>query len=248
MTNQIVPQQQTSALAEFGGRDAIREMADRLQKMLPGAAKFTPAEALTVAQVAIAHRLDPFNGEVWGLKAESGQWYGVMVGIKGLRKHAREQMTAEGGVYWTELQRIDPAEINAEPTAIAYRCIIRDTVTVQAWGRSVNILTTAGVPYADAVKMLGPAPQTIGHGTFKAGERSKMPPHQCARKRAEADAIRQRFDVRFMGADVAESDEPGEIIDAQAIEYQPEPQTAEPAAPAPKPSQQQLLNELGFGS
>ena len=66
MTSQIVPSN-GKTLAAFGERDDIRERKDRLVKMMPGTVRLNDQEALTVAQVAVAHGLDPFNGEVWGL-------------------------------------------------------------------------------------------------------------------------------------------------------------------------------------
>lgn len=189
-----------NAVALFGARDDIREMADRLMKMMPGTTNLTQGEALTVAQIAVAHGLDPFNGEVWGIKGENGKWYGVMVGIKGLRKKARHEAAENNSTFWTEFRLVKPETYDAPPKAIVYECILRDTASVQAYGKSINMLTTAGMPYQEAIKVLGPAPQFVGIGIATPDERSKMGIHQRARKRAEADAIKQAYDVNFSGA------------------------------------------------
>ena len=63
----------SNQLATFGDRDDVKEMGERLQKMMPGAVRYNESEALTVAQLAVAHGLDPFNGEIWGIKAENGK-------------------------------------------------------------------------------------------------------------------------------------------------------------------------------
>ena len=189
------------SITHYGRRDDIKELANRLQKMMPGAARFTEAEALTVAQIAIAHGLDPFNGEVWGIKyekpANSGNWVwaGTMVGVKGLRKAARRQ-----GNYWTEFRRVEPKQYNAADSAVVWECHLRDTDRVMAYGKSINALTSSGMPYSEAVQMLGPAPVYIGIGIATPDERSKMSIHHRAKKRAEADAIKQAYDVQFGGA------------------------------------------------
>lgn len=246
MTTQIVPSNGNS-LAAFGERDAIREMTDRLIKMLPGTVRLNQQEALTVAQVAVAHGLDPFNGEVWGLKGENEKWYGVMVGIKGLRKCARRQADQEGGTYWTEIRRVEPKQYGAQDNAVVYECRVRDTITTQAYGKSLHTLTSAGIPYAEAVRMLGDAPVVIGVGIATPDERSKMSLHARAKKRAEAEAIRQRFDVQLMG--VQYTDTSDDIPEDANIPDAIEGEFVQPSAEMPaanKPTEAQIMLDLGY--
>jgi hypothetical protein len=239
------PTKGNSSLAVFGGRDQIREMAERLRTMMPGTTNLTAGEALTVAQIAVAHQLDPFNGEVWGLKGDNGKWYGVMVGIKGLRKAARNQAVGEGGSFWTEFRRVEPGAYNVSRAgAVVYECYLRDTVHVQAWARSIHELTGVGVPYAQAVEALGPAPHVKGVGIAYADERSKMEIHARARKRAEADAIKQRYDLQFAGAainiDDDDDQEPGDVVIGEYRE------AANVPSIAPRRSETEILTDLGF--
>lgn len=199
MTNELAVSHH-SALASFGDREAVKEIGERLRKMMPGTESFTESEALTVAQIAVAHDLDPFNGEVWGIKG-NGKWYGVMVGIKGLRKAARRKMLETNGSYWTEFRLVDAKSYDVSVKgAVAYECILRDTETNNAWAQSVKSLRDAEIPYADVIDMLGKSPSVTGVGIGEPSERSKMGIHARAKKRAEADAIKQRFDVEFQGA------------------------------------------------
>lgn len=227
------------ALAELQSRDTLKEIADRLRKMMPSAQSFTEGEALAVAQVAAAHGLDPFTGEVWGLKSQDGKWYGVTVGIKGYRKAARREAAREDAPYWINIYLIDPAEVSEKPGAVVYRADLRDTRTMQAYGKTLNILTTSGVPYKDAIQMIGPAPVVYGIGIATPDERSKMALHARAKKRAEADALKQRYDLHFSGAEVedvtAADEEPAfttEFVTGEVVEEK-------------KPEAQALL-ELGF--
>ena len=81
MNNAIVGTSYTTSI-QFGSRDEIKELADRLVKLMPGGQNYTPSEALTLAQIAVAHDLDPFNGEVWLIKnEETGKVYGALIGL-----------------------------------------------------------------------------------------------------------------------------------------------------------------------
>jgi hypothetical protein len=239
-----------NSLVQFGDRDQVREMAERITKMMPGTTKLNATEALTVAQIAVAHGLDPFNGEVWGLKGENDKWYGTMVGIKGLRKAAKRQADAENGTYWTEPpKRVDPKTYNLPDTAVVYETWLRDTVTMQAYGKSLYTLTQAGIPYAEAIRMIGNAPVCVGVGVATPEERSKMGLHARAKKRSEADAIKQRYDVTFVGVQYTEA---AEDLPADAVV--PEVQDGEYTQTVPEPTEtekrtaDQILMELGVSN
>jgi len=212
----------------YGNRNEVKDLAERLQATIPGGRKMAPEEAKTLAQIAVAHGLDPFNGEVWVIPGS-----GAMVGIKGLRKAARKQAREEGGSYWTEITRVEPEKYNAPKDAVVYECVLRDSVTMQAWSKSINMITTSGVPYQDAVAMIGKPPVYIGIGIANQAERSKMEIHQRARKRAEADATKQRYDVDF-GAEFS-ADEPDavEFVDTVVTEVAPRPAA-------------EIITELGY--
>lgn len=244
MTNEITTT--NGAMTVFGTRDEIKEMAERLQAMMPGTTRLDATEARTVAQIAVAHGLDPFNGEVWGIKGENNKWYGVMVGIKGLRKAARREADRNGSNYWTELRQVKPETYNANAGAIVYECILRDTASVQAYGKSINILTSSGMPYKEAVEVLGPAPKYVGIGIASPDERSKMGIHQRAKKRAEADAIRQAYDVNFTGASVLGDSIPD---DAQPVGFADDdaPQAIEAQyRDEPAMTASEALRDLGY--
>ena len=216
-------------LALYGNRSDVREFAERLKVTLPGASKLSGGEVTALAQLSVAHNLDPFNGEAWMIPGS-----GLMVGIKGLRKAAQRQAREENGSFWTDINRVEPEKYNAPKTAIVYECILRDSVTTQAWAKSINTLTTAGIPYTEAIEMLGKAPCKLGIGIATPDERSKMDIHQRSRKRAEADAIKQRYQVDF-GEQVAYSDEEPvqEYVETTVTEVAPR-------------TNEQIITELGY--
>jgi hypothetical protein len=239
-------------LSTFGGRDEIKELGFRLQKMMPSAQSFTADEALAVAQIAHAHALDPFNGEVWGIKRQdTGQWYGVMVGIKGLRKCAHRAAAEENSSYWLDFVPADPKKYQAtQEGAIVYECHLRDAANMQAYGQAVHSLTDSGIPYKEALEMVGPAPVVVGIGIAWPAERSKMGLHQRAKKRAEADALKTRYDVDFGSGVKFTVEDQEDVINTEAQdipEITPDAFDQGVEKDFPKQSVGQNLSELGFG-
>lgn len=190
---EITLSQKETRIAPWGDRSEIREIARRVQLMAPGAKKLNENEALALAQGAVAHGLDPFNGEIWYIPGS-----GLMAGIKGLRKAARLQID---GNFWTEFDEItNPDErvlLMIPDGALAYRCIIRDSDTIRSYSEGWKELNEAGVPVEIIPDLLGRKPYTPGVGYLKKGEATKMDPAQVAMKRAEADALKRRFDLPF---------------------------------------------------
>lgn len=199
----------------YGNRDQVREMEDRVLAMIPGAKNYTPAERRALSQLAVAHDLNPFNGEVWVIPGS-----GTTIGIKGLRKLAHRQIQEVGGNFWTEYVEItDEAQRKRwriEPGDLAFEARLYDSATIRTYTETIKMLTSAGVPWDAVSKMIGVKPFSSGVGVLRAGEKTKMPPVQNAQKRAEAHALKQRFDVPF-GVKVADEDT-GEIIDGEARE------------------------------
>ena len=240
------------SLTKFGDREEIRELADRLKMMMPGGVQYTQSEALTLAQIAIAHDLDPFNGEAWLIKDnESGKVYGALIGIKGFRKHAKRQANYWGWGQNGGFERItDPrklTEYNVQETSIVYEYHIMDEVTLEAYTHNLTNMVKGGVPLEVAQKIMGPAPITLGVGVWTPGERTKMKPHQCAMFRAEKDALKRRFDVKFrveiegqiIPAEFAEEDQELEAERLEA-EYETGNGDDEPHSP------DEIMEELGY--
>ena len=193
MANDALATRKETRIAPWGDRAEIREIAQRVQLMAPGAKKLSENEALALAQGAVAHGLDPFNGEIWFIPGS-----GLMTGIKGLRKAAKNQIT---GNYWPEFSEItDPderARLFIPKEALAYRCLIRDSDTIRAYSEAWKHLAENKVPVKVIPTLIGEKPYTEGVGYYEVGEKTKMKPVQVAMKRAEADALKRRFDLPF---------------------------------------------------
>ena len=68
-------------LALLPDKQQLAEVNNRIKVMLPGGAKLSNEERFALAQIAVAHGLDPFNGEVWYIPSRgpmiSGDWKGA---------------------------------------------------------------------------------------------------------------------------------------------------------------------------
>lgn len=212
-------------LSALTSRDDIRELHERLGAMsLPGGARLAKNEVLALAQASLMHGLDPFNGEIWFIPGR-----GLMVGIKGLRRKAREQVKGAFWVNFVELTNPEQrARLSIADGALAFECHCYDSETIRTYTDSIAAFTAAGIPWEAVKKMVGDQPYTVGIGILRPGEQTKMERAQCAMKRAEADALKRRFDVGF-GVSV-ETDVPNDEgwVDGLAQEITDE---AEPEAP-----------------
>ena len=207
MTEEVkneIAKQNDHSLVQYGDTDEIHALGKRIRLMMPGGSHYTENEALMLAQLAIAHNLNPFNGEVWLIKnIKTGEALGAIIGIKGLRKQAKRQATNWGvGDNGGFRHIIDPEELkkyNCTSADTVYEYTMSDEVTQKRWIEGLTSLRAAKFDQNDAREMMGQNPPvTRGIGVFKAGDRSKMKPNQCAMFRAEKDALKRRFDVDFI--------------------------------------------------
>jgi hypothetical protein len=235
MDNALVVREDVS-LEAYGKVEKVREMTRRLMAMLPSAKDLGTAGAGALAQASLAMGLNPFIGQIWAIpqggRNKNGTYdtYGIMVGISGLRAKAHEQAKADGGMYSVHY-RIPRGE-EVEGLAINQGDIVRACDLVVSGRRARAHL-----------EMTKEVPRYTGIGVYRKGERTKMNPLQVARKRAEAEAIKQAFDVplSFVSG-------PGNVTDIE-IEDEPERYTEHGEGlvnGASKKSADDALGDLGF--
>lgn len=249
-----------SAVSPWATRPDVREMIERIKTMLPGGQKLSGVEVAGLAQAALAHNLDPFNGEIWCLPGK-----GLMAGIKGHRRAAHEQINREAngsGNYYVEFYvlNIDEMTLYKIPRrALAFRARLHDSQTTRTYVENIERLLKAGMPWEIVSKIMGDQPFNDGigyampdhpdsdckacHGTgtimnkwgkqvnCECFEESKMSMVQRAQKRAEAEALKRRFDLPFTMAIGVNGD--ADVIDAEFAvhpESVPERDTAEAQA------------------
>ena len=225
----------SSALSPFGTREEVRELMVRMQTMLPGGMKLNKGEITALAQASVAHGLDPLNGEIWIIPGR-----GVMIGVKGLRKKARQQVQ---GNFWIDFREItDPDTMQrwgVPDKALAFEARLFDTENIRTYVETVERMTKAGIPWDGVKGMLGERPYTTGIGFGNTGEPTKMSRVQCAMKRAEADAIKRRFDVPFgvsVETDAEDSEFSGGWVEGTVMEINAEsPNNGQPEPPPTKP-------------
>ena len=229
MTQEIIVREngnRRTKLAPFGSSAEIRELAKRIlaagtvNLQGGGSRKLLPVEAAMLASVCIAHGLDYFLGEVYGMLDKDGN-FKVGAGRDAWVKAANKSMEKNGGgnFWFDERQIIDPAELMAlhiPAGAIAYEMFLRDTISIREYSMSVERLSTAGAPWNDIVAILGNRPGVSGIGWYQPGEKTKgqdtkFTPAERAKKRARMTALKAKFNLPF--------DEFGEGTDELSQDY-----------------------------
>jgi len=223
----------------------VASLSNRIRELMPGGGKLTPIEAQSLAQVALLHRLDPFNGEVWYLKDKNGNPIGLMAGSKGHRRAAHRQLDSEGGGnFWCEFDQLSPEEKKAlamPADALAFRCRLYDSIALRLYTEQVERLCKAGVPWESVKVMVGDRPVTVGYGFCTLGEPTRMKPAACGMKRAEADALKRRFDLPFGSAVGAAQDADADTVEGEYTTT-PEPESGkQPTAVSTRTAGSQAL-------
>jgi len=225
-------------LANYGSRQDVLEFVGRLRTMLPGGEKLTDGQIKALAQASLATGLDPLNGEIWMTDK------GLMIGVKGLRRKGHEQIK---GNYWTEFRPIIAAAerelLQIPEGALAFEARLFDSENLRTYVETCERLMKAGLPWEDIKVLIGNRPYMVGLGIFKKGEPSRMPPAQCAQKRAEADALKRRFDIGF--ADIPIEGEPEQDwVEVTAQQHAPLAQDVAQAEPSQAPASNAALDAI----
>jgi hypothetical protein len=278
VSNQFNRQDQQAAVKKDLAVVSTKELAKlpgykmawaEIKMMITNGVKLNDMEAHTLATFALVNNLNPTTGECYLIKNESkNEVLGPVVGIKGFRRKAQEQLGPDEHYF------ISYRDMTCE-AGEDYRVIaeLRDTKSMLKYLKirsdAQRMLKDAGSADAtkDAKEIVGEAPIWVGIGTFLTAERSdykdkKYHPYRKAKKRAEADAIRQRFNFSYkLGESMYEQMEDSQVdfeengaVDVAAIEEDntipegvvqdiefdnslpdmtPDPATQEQAVPAP---------------
>ena len=189
------------SMVHYGERDELKELAMRIRRFLPNGHIMTDDEALAVAQVGVSYELNPFNGEVYGLKDPKTQsWRGVMVGIEGARKAARRVCP-----HYRIIQRLMTAE----------EVKLREL-------EQGDIGSLTDLYRIDGAVMPGTDIPFVGEGISKKGDRVPNGRSRVwlAHKRSEADALRKAFDLPFAIVDRGPMDPEVEVVEGEVHAFE----------------------------
>ena len=178
-----------NALIEFkhGEIDRVEELEKRIVDFLPGAKDVPHNVRMAMAQIAIAHGLDPFLREVWPIP-KGGNNYELFIGISGWRNAAHRS-----GEYWgRRFEKVSDEErewLAAGPKDLVVKCVVMRRKSGQH------------------------AAEFDGYGIAKQTDQSKMNKFQLARLRAERDAMKAAFPISSpFGVVVKAVDDDGDEI------------------------------------
>lgn len=178
---------QDRIVSQYGQSAEVATMAERILYMLPGVKKIGKHAAYALAQVAVSMGLNPFIGEIWAIPGKGG--FSISGGIKAYRRAARNEMKRQDGCY--DLQFRLPTKDEVEGVDLQPGWLVRVC--------KLTLFSRRALKFADYTKRL---PTYTGIGIFRGSlEHTQMQPLQCVRKRAEADALKQAFDLPLAFAD-----------------------------------------------
>lgn len=205
----------------------------QIKLMISNGVKFSDAEASALAAFAFLNKLNPTTGECWLLKPKDQEPMGCMVGIKGLRRKAQQELGKDHQFFVT-YQDMQPDD---DSIWFQVRATLRDTKTMERYltmrQQAVTMLKECGStdPQGEALAIVGPPPVWEGIGRFTRAEVNSYKdknyhPHNRAEKRAEAEAIKKRFSFDYDFGEgeweemEATADVQGDYIDVEAIKDQ----------------------------
>ena len=116
-------------------RDDKQAVIDRIKTMIVGTRKLADAEVFSLAVYAITNNLNPFAGECYFIDG-----VGVVPGVAGLRRKAREQLDREakiakmdGAQFAIEYSLATHEEAVFEDGDVAWKAVLTDTVSQSKW-------------------------------------------------------------------------------------------------------------------
>jgi hypothetical protein len=171
--------------------EKVKDLEKRIVDFLPGSKDVPHDVRMAIAQISIAHGLDPWLKEVWPIPVKkNGQIVGweLMIGISGWR-NAAHRTNEYWGRRFEKVSDEDRAAMGAGPKDLVTRCIVMRRKTGQQ-----------------------PA-EFDGYGMASPAEFSKMNKFQLARLRAERDAMKAAFPISApMGVTLTAVDDEGQAI------------------------------------
>lgn len=228
---------QSQQLADFAPpQSSIDNLIARFRAGLKDNTKLKNDELHALASMALAHNLDPFNGECWAIPSK-----GVMAGIKGLRKAADAQLPSRAfknlSPRLLQHSEYDKYAI-PQDAELASICEGTRSDATEMWIHQLKeLVELLNGDYNTAVTLL-PRPVWIGIGIIKKGDQSVMPRVQLVFKRAEADCLKRMFNLPF---NIDFSRENGNNHNEVEGEWQEYPEG--PPAPADEPERAEATPE-----
>lgn len=240
----------------YGERTEVREMVDRLRAGLPNASKIPDRGLIALATAALAHDLDPWNGEIYvGYDDKKDETF-LIPGIKGKRKGAKRQL--EQGHFIDPRFVIVPEEewrlyanekdTYNQPIERIHLCYLRRTDAVAKYIDLLDKAFKVTQSYEEARKLIGDPPIYMGVGIVRIGEKSKMERGALANKRAESEALSRGFDLPFAdrapdGAIIGGYAEDDDVIEGQATEVKEQEKKSEPPQDPQPPAEAEPTTE-----
>jgi hypothetical protein len=209
---------QVNPLAPYGQVKAVREMTRRIKALDASRTPFNTGEASHLAQLAVSHNLNPFSGEIWAWIVVKGdkREFKWMPGRRGIIRHANEIAASKStpdftNDWWSDerlLTKAEKAELYISEFDMAYESKVFERVTYDPWKETFVVLVESGMTADKALEIGGHPPCSTGIGVLTQHEmkeldksrQNKMPHSNRCKKRAQMEALKNKFSLLFGGS------------------------------------------------
>lgn len=169
--------------------ELVRLFAGQIKACIPNGKDLTDSEAIGLARISMATDLSPFTGEIWYIPKK-----GPHIGIRGLRRKAKEQALYSKDFRAMRDEEIEEHDVRA--CDVGYICeLFRHDLTKEA----AQINQLAGQPVIPIKPIIGVGIWRLAYKEIAQYKDDSVPhtksPAWVARKRAEADALSQAYDI-----------------------------------------------------
>jgi len=196
-----IPKSDIEALNE-----RVKMLAGHIKKCIPNGEVLENNEAIALARISMATDLSPFTGEVWYIPKK-----GPHIGIRGLRRKAKEQSLYSKSFRSMTPEEIKEHDVRIEVGDVGCVCeLFRHDLTKEA----AQINQMAGSPVIVIKPIVGIGIWRKAYKEIAQYKDDPVPhgksPAWVARKRAEADALSQAYDI---GINLPYADESVEYLE-----------------------------------
>lgn len=199
MTRAVVQAHKDTDIEALNER--VRLLAGHIKNCIPNGGALDDSEAIALARISMVTDLSPFTGEVWYIPKK-----GPHIGIRGLRRKAKEQSLYSKNFRPMTPEEIGEHDVRTDVGDVGYICelwrhdLTKDAAQINQMSAEVVIpikpIVGIGI-WRKAYKEIAQYKNdSIPHGKS---------PAWVARKRAEADALSQAYDI---GINLPHADEP----------------------------------------
>jgi hypothetical protein len=207
--NRVLKVAKGMELVPLGGREAVKEIARRLERMAP-LEKYTLSQCVVISQFALSFGANPLPAakEIYLMRDRSGNVIGITTGIALFRRRANEKDKADGderAIDWEILRSEEFAQFQIPEGSLAVKCKLTNKLADLHHAQLAKMYADSGAPWQEIKVLIGDRPCIEGIGfltpaemeTLDRNSSNKFSHIERAKKRAEAASLRVKYHLPF---------------------------------------------------